>query len=200
MGRREGTRTGRRPGESGTREAIADAARRRFAEVGYERATIRAIAEDAGVDPALVLHFFDSKQKLFASVMALPFEPETVMEEILAGPRSQIGLRLARFAVTTLEQPDSQRVLTGILRAAASEPEAARLVRERLAERIIGAITEGLGVPDARLRASLVSSQTVGLVMARYIIRVEPLASLDPETVIAALAPNLQRYLTGSLD
>lgn len=200
MGKREGTRTGRRPGESGTREAIADAARRRFAEGGYDRATIRAIAADAGVDPALVLHFFRSKQELFASVMALPFEPENVMDEILAGPRSQIGLRLARFAVTTLERPDAQRVLTGILRAAASEPEAARLVRERLAERIIGAITEGLGVPDARVRASLVSSQTVGLVMARYIIRVEPLASMDPEALIVALAPNLQRYLTGSLD
>src|SRR5918995_1357732 len=87
MSKREGTRTGRRPGESGTRDAIADAARRRFAEVGYERATIRAIAGDAAVDPALVLHFFGSKQELFASVMALPFEPEKIMEEILAGPR-----------------------------------------------------------------------------------------------------------------
>jgi AcrR family transcriptional regulator len=200
MSPRDGTRTGRRPGVSGTRDAIAAAAQRRFAEVGYERATIRAIAEDAGVDPALVLHFFGSKQRLFLSVMALPFDPEEVMAEILAGGRSEAGVRLAGFAVQTLENARSRRVLTGILRAAASEPQAARIVREQFAERIVGAITEGLGVADARLRASLISSQMVGLIMARYVIRVEPLASLGPEELIAALAPNLQRYLTGQLD
>jgi AcrR family transcriptional regulator len=194
-----GRRTGRRPGSSGTREAIAEAARRRFAELGYERTTIRTIAGDAGVDPALVLRFFGSKQQLFLSVMALPFEPEEVFPEILAGRRSGAGLRLARFAVGVLEDPRGRSVITGILRAAASEPEAARMVRDLVAGRIVAAISESLGVEDARLRANLVASQIVGLAMSRYIVRVEPLASLPPEAVVEAIAPNLQRYLTRPL-
>lgn len=193
-------RTGRRPGRSGTREAIAAAARRGFAELGYERTTIRAVAEEAEVDPALVVHFFGSKQELFLSVMALPFDPEEVLPKVLAGPRSQAGLRLARFAVGMLEDPQARGVITGILRAAASEPEAARMARELVAGRVVGAISESLGVEDARLRASLVGSQIVGLVMARYIVRVEPLASLPPEAVIEAIAPALQRYLTRPLE
>lgn len=192
-------RTGRRPGPSGTREAIADAAQSRFADLGYDGATIRAIAEEAGVDPALVLHFFGSKQELFLSVMALPFEPEVVMPELLAGSRAQAGLRFARFAVDMLEDPESRNVLTGILRAAASEPHGADMVRDLIARRITGAITESLAVDDAPLRANLVASQVVGLIMARHVVRLEPLASLDPESLIEAIAPNLQRYLTGPL-
>jgi AcrR family transcriptional regulator len=199
MAARPRGRTGRRPGSGDTREAIAEAARRRFAELGYERTTIRAIASEAGVDPALVVHFFGSKQKLFLSVMTLPFEPEKVMPEILAGRRSQVGLRLARFAVGQLEDPRARATITGILRAAASEPEAASMVRDLVAGRIVGSIAEGLGVADAPVRATLVASQIVGLVMARYVVRVEPLASLDSEALIAAIAPNLQRYLTGPL-
>jgi AcrR family transcriptional regulator len=192
-------RTGRRPGPSGTREAIAEAARQRFAEVGYDRATIRAIAEEADVDPALVVHFFGSKQELFRSVMALPFEPEKVFREIFAGRRSEVGLRLARFAVDQLEDPQTRSVMTGILRAAASEPAAASMIRELVAGRIVDAITDNLAVEDARLRASLVASQITGMAMVRYIIRVEPLASLDRDALVEAIAPTLQRYLTRPL-
>ena len=193
-------RTGRRPGSSGTREAIAAAAKRRFAERGYERTTIRGIAEEAGVDPALVSHFFGSKQKLFLSVMELPFAPEEVMPEVLAGRRSQAGERLARFYVGMLEDPRSRSVITGIVRAAASEPDAARMARDLVAGRIVAAVSEALGVDDARLRASLVGSQLIGLAMARYIVRVEPLASLSADELVEAIAPNLQRYLTGPLE
>jgi AcrR family transcriptional regulator len=195
----ERSRAGRRPGQSGTREAIADAARRRFAELGYDRTTIRGIAEEAGVDGALVVHFFGSKQRLFFSVMELPFEPEEVLPQILAGPRSQAGLRLARFAVNVLENPRSRNVLTGVLRAAASEPEAARLARELVAERVVAAFSKSLTADQPELRGNLVSSQVVGLIMARYVLRVEPLASLDAEELVAAIAPNLQRYLTRPL-
>jgi len=192
-------RTGRRPGSSGSREAIAEAARRRFAELGYEGTTIRGIADEAGVDPALVPHFFGWKQKLFLSVMALPFEPEVVMPQILAGSRAQAGLRFARFAVGVLEDPRSRRVLTGILRAAASEPDGADMVRDLIAQRIVGAISKSLAVDDAPLRANLVASQMVGLIMARHVIRLEPLASLDADALVEAIAPNLQRYLTRPL-
>jgi AcrR family transcriptional regulator len=193
------SRPGRRPGTSGTREAIATAARRGFAELGYDRTTIRGIAEEAGVDPALVVHFFGSKQRLFLSVMELPFEPEQVVPRVLAGRRSEAGLRFARFAVSVLENPEARNVLTGVLRAAASEPEAARLARELVAQRIVAAISEGLAVDRPDLRANLVSSQIVGVIMARYILQVEPLASLDPGELAEVLAPNLQRYLTRPL-
>lgn len=193
-------RGGRRPGTSGTREAIAQAARRSFGELGYERATIRAIASEAGVDPALVLHFFGSKQQLFLAVMDLPFPPEEVLPQILAGERDGVGERFARFIVDVLDDARARSVLTGMVRAAASEPEAARMLRELISRRVFAAITESLDVDDAELRATLVGSQVVGLVVARHIVGVEPLASLDSDRLIAAIAPNLQRYLVGQLE
>jgi AcrR family transcriptional regulator len=199
MSASERPRAGRRPGDSGTREAIAEAARRGFAELGYDRTTIRGVAEEAGIDPALVMHYFGSKQKLFLAVMELPFDPGRELPPLLAGPRSQAGLRLARFAVGVMEDPSARTVLIGILRAAASEPEAARLTRELIAGQIVAAFSESLTVDQPELRANLVASQVVGLVIARHVIQVEPLASLDSEALIEAIAPNLQRYLTRPL-
>jgi AcrR family transcriptional regulator len=192
-------RAGRRPGSSGTRQAIENAARRNFGELGYERTTIRAIAEEAGVDPALVVHFFGSKQQLFLAVIDLPFAPEEVLPSILAGDRDGVGERFARFIVGVLEDESARSVVTGMVRAATSEPEAARMLRELISRRVFAAIAASLGAEDAELRATLVGSQVVGLVVARYIVAVEPLASLDPERLVAAVAPNFQRYLVGSL-
>ncbi|MGH3032055.1 MAG: TetR family transcriptional regulator [Gaiellaceae bacterium] len=194
-----GRRPGRRPGESGTREAIAQAARRLFAERGYDRTTLRAVAAEAGVDPALIVHFFGSKQALFLSVVELPFEPAEVLPEVLAGDREAVGLRFARFVVGVLEDPEARNRITGIVRAAASEPEAARVMRELLSTRIIGPLAEALGADDARLRATLTGSQVVGLVMARVVVGVEPLASLQPEALVQAVAPTFQRYLAEPL-
>lgn len=188
-------RAGRRPGVSGTREAIAAAARRLFAEHGYDRTTLRAIARQARVDPALVVHFFGSKQRLFLAVVELPFEPAQVMPGILAGDRSEVGRRFAGFVVDLLENPESRSRVVGLVRAAASEPAAARVMRELLAGRILGPLAAALGTGDSELRATLVGSQVVGLVMARYVVGVEPLAALEPEALVDALAPTLQRYL-----
>src|SRR3954447_913956 len=113
-------RPGRPPGDSRTREAIAAAARRQFAELGYERTTIRGVAQEVGVDPALVHHFFDSKQRLFLSVTELPFQPEEALPAVLAGRRSEAGLRLAGFTVGLWENPEARQILAGILRAAVS--------------------------------------------------------------------------------
>lgn len=190
---------GRRPGESLTREAIAGAARRLFSERGYDRTTIRAVAAAAGVDPALVSHFFGSKQGLFTAVTNLPVELEQAMPAIAEGPRSKVGLRLAQFIVSNLEQPEPQRIVTSLVRAAASEPEAAEAVRAIVTRRVLVPIAKSLESDQPELRASLVNSQMVGLVMARYVIKLEPLASLPPEDLVKAIAPNLQRYLTGPL-
>jgi AcrR family transcriptional regulator len=192
-------RRGRRPGASGTREAIAEAARRCFGEAGYDRAGIRDVAQLAGVDPALVMHYFGSKQKLFVSVMALPYEPEEVLPALVRNGDGAVGERLARFIVGVLERPEQRMVLVGMVRAAAAEPDIADLVRELVSARIVAGIAAGLDVPDADARASLVASQIVGLIMARYVIRIEPLARLAPDTLVAALAPVFQHYLTDPL-
>ncbi len=192
-------RSGRRPGDSGTREAIRAAAARQFGEHGYDRTSMRSIASEAGVDPALVAHFFGSKHKLFVEVVQLPVDPARVIPMIFGGDREHIGERVAQFLLTILENPEAQRRMTGLVRAAASEPDAARMVRELMTREVFARIVETLGLDDAELRASLLGSQVVGLVMARYIVGMEPLASLPAETVATAIAPNLQRYLTEPL-
>ena len=192
-------RSGRRPGESGTKEAIRAAAARQFAELGYDRTSLRSIAREAGVDQKLVAYFFGAKQQLFVEVVRLPFEPAVVVPMVFGGERERVGERVAQFILAVLDDPEGRRPLVGLVRAAASEAEAARMVRELLTREVIARIVEALGVDDADFRASLVGSQIVGLLMARYIVGLEPLASLPAERVAAAIAPNLQRYLVEPL-
>lgn len=192
-------RTGRRPGDSGTRAAIRAAAARQFAERGYDRTSLRSIAREAGVDQKLVAHFFGTKQQLFVEVVQLPFDPAEAVPAVFGGDPEHAGERVARFVLGLLENPETRRPLVGLVRAAATEPEAARMVRELITREVFARIVEALGSDDADLRASLVGSQVVGLLTARYIVGVEPLASLPAETVAAAIAPNLQRYLVEPL-
>jgi AcrR family transcriptional regulator len=192
-------RSGRRPGASGTREAIRKAAAQLFAERGYDRTSMRAIAAAAGVDQKLVAHFFGSKQRLFVELFTLPFDPAVAIPKVFAGDRGEIGERVAHFLLSVLEDPEGRRRMTGLIRAAASEPEAARMVRDLISREVLARIVEALGVEDADVRASLLGSQVVGLAMARYIVGVEPLASMPADAVAAAIAPNLQRYLVEPL-
>ena len=189
-------RSGRRPGDSGTRDAIRAAAIEQFAERGYDRPSMRSIAQQAGVDPALVSHYFGSKHALFVDVVELPFDPAQAVPMVFGGgDRAEVGARLAGFLVGVLEQPGGRQRVTGLVRAAASEPEAARMVRDLLTREIIARVVAELRVDDAQLRANLVASQVVGLVMARYIVGLEPLASMPPAEVAAFVAPTFQRYL-----
>jgi AcrR family transcriptional regulator len=190
-------RSGRRPGRSGTREAILAAAGRHFAQHGYDRASLRGIAAEACVDQKLIAHFFGSKQQLFVAAVGLPFNPGEVLPTVLAGDRASIGERLGALLVDVLEQPELHQRLTGVVRAAASEPEVARMLREFLSRELFAPAAELLGSEDGAFRANLVGSQIVGLVMARYVIAIEPLASMPPQAVAAAVAPTLQRYLLG---
>jgi AcrR family transcriptional regulator len=192
-------RGGRRPGASRTREAILAAAGRHFAERGYDRASLRGIAAAAGVDQRLIAHFFGSKQRLFVAAVGLPLNPAEVLPAILAGDRDSTGDRLAALLVDVLDRPELHQRLTGVVRAAASEPEVARMLREFLARELFEPAAEMLGSDDGPFRANLVGSQIVGLVMTRYVVQIEPLASMPPKTVAAALAPTLQRYLLGPL-
>lgn len=191
--------SGRRPGDSGTREAIAAAARRQFAEQGFDRTSLRSVAREAGVDPTLVSHFYGTKQELFVEVVVLPFEPGQILPALIAGDEDAIGERLARFIVGVLESDEGRRRLVGRVRAAASEPEAGRLVKEMVERELLAPIAEHLGAGDPSLRASLLGVQVVGLIMARYVVGIEPLASLPADRVVAVLAPVMQRLLTGEL-
>lgn len=194
-----GARRGRRPGTGDTRGAILDAARSLFAAHGFERTSIRTIASAARVDPALVLHYFRTKENVLLSAVELPFEPEAVLPGLLNGDRDTLGERVARFVVGMLENDAARARVLAIIRAAASEPAAARILRGLIERRLRDPIAQALGTADAELRASLVGSQVVGLVMARYVVGVEPLASLPSERLVAAIAPTLQRYLVEPL-
>jgi AcrR family transcriptional regulator len=192
-------RSGRRPGVSGTREAILDAARRAFAEHGYQRATIRGVAELAGVDPALVHHYFGTKQGLFVAAVQLPVNPVEQLSALLADEPELVGQRMIGVFLSVWDLAANNSPLLALFRSAVSDEQAAAMLREFITEEVLGRIAEGLGSPDAKLRATLVGSQLVGLMMARYIIRVEPLASAPPAVVAAAIGPTLQRYLTGEI-
>jgi AcrR family transcriptional regulator len=191
-------RSGRRPGTSDTREAIARAARDQFAEVGYDRATIRKIGAAAGVDPALVVHFYGSKEALFREVMALPAFVAEAMANLAEGDRATVGRRLAEVAVAALESPATRTIVLGRIRSASSHPEAAELVRQTVASDMLR-IANGLGSDQPELRASLVGSHVVGVAFARYIVKVEPLASLGPGEFVELLAPDFQRWLVEPL-
>jgi AcrR family transcriptional regulator len=192
-------RTGRRPGVSGTREAILDAARRAFAEHGYQHATIRGVADLAGVDPALVHHYFGTKQELFVAAVQLPVNPVEQLMAVLAEDPDQAGRRMVETFLSVWDHAATQNPLLALVRSAVGDEHAAAMLREFITEEVLGQVARRLGGADARLRATLAGSQIIGLAMARYIIKVEPLASAPAAQVAAAVGPTLQRYLTGDL-
>jgi|RhiMetdeSRZDD1v2_1073273.scaffolds.fasta_scaffold149243_3 AcrR family transcriptional regulator len=192
-------RTGRRPGISGTREAILDAARRAFAEHGYQHATIRMVADLAGVDPALVHHYFRFKHDLFVAAVQLPVNPVEQLLAVLGEDPDHAGERMVEVFLSIWDHAADRSPLLALVRSAVGDERAAAMLREFITEEVLGQVARRLGSPDARLRATLVGSQIIGLAMARYIVRVEPLASAPAPQVVAAIGPTLQRYLTGDI-
>lgn len=194
--RRNQRRPGRPAGETGNRDAILRAAQREFARRGYDAATIRSIAARAGVDPALVHHYFGNKVALFAEAHRLPVNPLEMLPQLLSAPRDRLGETIIRFSLGRTSPDGDGGALVGLLRAAASHDAAARMLREFVSKEILGPLAESLDVPDPQLRASLVGSQLVGLVFARNVVRIPALVEADDETLVAWYAPTLQRYLT----
>ncbi|MBX7264653.1 TetR family transcriptional regulator [Micromonospora sp. Llam7] len=193
-------RPGRRPGNPGTREAILDAARAAFAERGFDASTIRAIATTAGVDPALVHHYFGSKDQLFLAAMRAPVDPGELLPKVLAGDRDGLGERLVRMFLTVWDSPAGGAGVA-LLRSAVSNEWTARMLREFLTTQVLRRVLDQLDADPTELplRGSLVASQLIGLGMMRHVILLEPVASAAPETLVAAVGPTVQRYLTGEL-
>ena len=186
---------GRRPAGSETKAAIEAAARRRFAEVGYPRTTMRAIAADAGVDPRLITHFFGSKQELFVAVVDLPFDPETTFGTLLAGGGDEVGARLADFILGMLERPESRSTMLGVIRAAASEEAAAEQIRGFVTTRVLAPLARRLGADRPELRAAMVASQVVGLAFARHVIGIPALQEAERQELVGFLGKVFDIYL-----
>ncbi len=192
-------RRGRRRSGEGTRDQLLDAARRAFAEHGFDGATVRMIAERAGVDPAMVNHWFGGKDALFTAAMDIPLDPAVVLTGLLDGDPEQLGERIVtRFL--TIWDPTGGAPLAALVRSVASHEAAARMLREFITRVVLARVAAGVSPDRPDLRAALVGSQLIGLGMARYVVRFDPVATAPVPTLVAAVAPTLQRYLTGPLD
>lgn len=195
-------RRGRRPAAAGdTREQILAAARELFLDQGYDATSLRSVALRAGVDPALVRHYFGHKADLFAASVSAPLRPDQIVKLALDGPRDQIGRTLVVTALTALEDEGARRTMIGLMRTAMGHDFAARMLRQFLVREVFHRIAVHLAGPDAsddgELRATLAASQIVGLVMVRFGVRAEPLASAPIEEVAARVGPVIQWHLTG---
>lgn len=190
---------GRRPGAPDTRHDILHAARELFAARGYERTTIRAVAAAAHVDPALVHHYFGTKDDLLAAALTPPLDVAARVPLVLNAVEGTTGERVARAFLSIWEDPELRPVYMAIVRCASSHSQAADIMRGVLARQVIGPMVAAMSADDAPLRATLIASQLIGLAMVRYLTRLEPLAQLDLETLVAAVAPTIDRYLTAPL-
>src|SRR5712664_933878 len=188
-------RTGRRPGLGGTRERILAAARSDFGKSGYEGTTIRGIAAQAKVDPALVMHYFDSKDGVFRAAVKFPVDPADFIPRLLAPGLDGLGERLVRVFVETWNSPAGSPLL-GLIRSVVGNEDAAVLLREFVTREVLGRISRALELDQPQLRAALGASQLVELAMIRYVVKFEPLASASMDELVAWLGPTLQRYLT----
>lgn len=191
-------RPGRRPGDPEiTKQSILDAAKAKFGEVGFDRATIRSIAAAADVDPALVHHYFGTKQDLFSAAHELPMNPSTVIETVAGLPPEERGEAIARLYLTVLAAPGSAAL--SLLRAAATHESAARMMSEYIDAMLLGNAELISDEPDARLRVSLVGSHMIGVAYARVIVGLPEIATADVDELVAILGPVINRYLSGPL-
>ncbi len=189
---------GRPPGVASgdTRESILAAARTEFAAKGYDAASVRGIARAAGVDPSLVHHYLGSKEDIFAAAMRLPFAPGERVSEVLAGDTDTLGERLARFFLGVWADPEFRAPMLGMLRSATTGEQGAAMLREFVSQVLMARVANAVDPADpARVNAA--AAQMVGIVLLRYVVRLEPLASISEDEVVALVAPTLQRYLVG---
>jgi AcrR family transcriptional regulator len=193
-------RRGRRAAGEDTRAALIAAARETFVEKGYDGATVRAIAARAGVDAAMVNHWFGGKEGLFAqAVLQLPFDPGEILKRLLDGPVESAGERIIRTFVTVWDATGGG-TFAALIRSVTSQQEVANALRSFFVNAIFKNLLTEIGAEQRELRATLCATQMVGLGIVRYVVHFEPLASVDIDTVVKAVAPNMQRYLTGDLD
>jgi AcrR family transcriptional regulator len=189
---------GRRPGAPDTRAEVLAAARASFAEKGFRGTTIRAVAASAGVDPALVHHYFGSKDDLFLAALEMPVDPRELLAPVVAQGPDGAGERLLRTFLSVWDDPDIQVRLLAVVRSVLSE-EGAALLKDGFIPVVVGPVLAELVADRPDVRIPLVSSQIVGLIVTRYLLALPPIAEMPSEDVVARMGPVLQHYLTGDL-
>ncbi|GAB3742163.1 TetR family transcriptional regulator [Microlunatus parietis] len=178
---------------------MLDAARRRFAEVGYARASLRSIAAEASVDPSLVVHYFGSKEGLFRAVIEWPFDPAVFLDQLAAAGLDGLGRRLAAGFLGMWESADTGPRLQAVFRAAVTDAAVAALIREFLTAMVVERLVPVIGRERAEQRIELALGMLLGLAVVRHILRVEPLAGLPVDELVDQVAPAVQQQLDGAL-
>ncbi|WP_191563146.1 TetR/AcrR family transcriptional regulator [Janibacter melonis] len=203
MSARPPARRGRRGGDADTRAEILAVALEHFAAKGYDATSLRGIAREAGVDPALVHHYFEGKSALFAEVIGMPADPAALVSHVLAGPQEHVGEALARTFFSVWDPPEGRMRFQGVIRAAVGFEGASRMVHEFVVREIFGRVAgelaarTGRGADDAALGAGLAAAQVVGVGLLRYVLEVPALVDVEVDELVARLAPVLQRHLVG---
>ncbi len=193
-------RGGRRPGSPDTRGQILDAARTEFARSGFGGTTIRAVAAAAAVDPALVHHYFGSKQQLFEAVIDPPADPRAIVAPLLDLPREEMGEALVRQFLALWDGPPGHRARV-LMTSAVTDPATGTLLREFVLMRAVHPVLAAVATPrrERDLRAGLITSQLMGLALARYVLAFPELTRPTADRLVHAIAPTIQRYLTGEV-
>ncbi len=186
---------GRRRGNPDTRAHILAIAREHFAREGYQRATLRAIAADAGVDLALISYYFGSKRGLVAAVLELVVSPADLLQSLLEGDLDTFGPRALRAMISAWDDPVSGRPLRAVLAGAGANPDVVAVVRSAVQAELIDTLAARLGGSDARVRAGLFASQFAGIIFTRYLMVLEPVASMTVDELAARLGPALTHIL-----
>ncbi|GLZ06377.1 TetR family transcriptional regulator [Actinomadura sp. NBRC 104412] len=192
-GRRSGRGPGRRPGPTETRDAIIAAARDLFAEKGYDGASLRAIARAAGVDPALVHHFYGNKEGVFVAAMRFPIDPSRLVPRILGTTRDRLGETMVRVFLEVWRDEEKRASLVAMLRSAMTNDQIAVMMRQFISSALFAKAAEIHGIPLLRINAAV--GQMIGVALLRYVIKVEPIASATEDELVELLAPAVQLHL-----
>jgi len=192
---------GRRPGTADTRAEILAAARAEFAANGFDGTTIRGVARVADVDPALIHHYFSTKHKLFIEAVGFPIDPTEVLPGLIAGAPPDAVERLLRYMFSVWEDPQGRERVLAMVKSAVTTEQVAGMLRDYVLAQVIVPMLVEAGLvkgdrAEAERRVGFALSQVLGMVVGRYVIRIESLAEADPEELIAEVAPTLRRYLS----
>jgi AcrR family transcriptional regulator len=189
------SRTGRRPGASPTRDAIEAAARRCFGTWGYEATSLRRVAVEAQVDPALLIHYFGSKEGLFTAAMGLPFRPSELFGSLGRLTLPEASRTIVGLFLRMADSDDSRNAMLALVRSAVSNERAAAMLREFVTEEILTIVGGLTDRDDARMRASLVAAQLIGVAMMRHVAKIDTLAEATQEEIVEYVAPVIEQYL-----
>ena len=179
--------SGRRPGSESTREAVLEAARRSFADKGFRATTVRGVADQAGVSPSMIHHFFATKEALFLAAIRMPIDPESVLAAVLDGPRGELPQRVVRTFVTTWQHPVTGPALRSVVRTAVTNPEQAHGLRMFAEQVMLPRVSGALGLPREQVSGAL--SLLLGYALAGQLLGIEPLASATVDELVGLLAP-----------